>query len=220
MIDFPSKVLSAEKLSKDVIKLQLEKPKDYTYTSGLSIDLRYNNLPYEQERKPLTLTSNPEDPYLEVMCKQYPEKGGLSVLINQFKGGEEVFISKAFGKYKYRGEGTFIAMGIGITPFVSILRSLKRQNAIGNNKLIISNKTSQDVVIKQEFEQLLGNNAHFVLTREQKQGYTSGRINPEMLKSFTINMDGEFYVCGSTEFKKGIKEMLLGMGVKPEKILA
>ena len=55
---------------------------------------------------------------------------------------------------QYKGKGVFIAGGAGVTPFISIFRDLKKQNKIGNNILIFSNKTEADIILKDEFVEL------------------------------------------------------------------
>jgi ferredoxin-NADP reductase len=52
------------------------------------------------------------------------------------------------GRIEYKGEGVFIAGGAGVTPFIAILRQLQAENKIANNKLIFTNKTANDIILK------------------------------------------------------------------------
>lgn len=42
-----------------------------------------------------------------------------------------LILHEVFGTISYQGEGLFIAGGAGVTPFISLFRSLKSKNEIG-----------------------------------------------------------------------------------------
>jgi ferredoxin-NADP reductase len=92
------------------------------------------------------------------------------------------FSSMMFGAIEYKGEGVFIAGGAGVTPFIAILRQLQAENKIANNKLIFTNKTANDIILKKEFNDMLGKNFINTLTDEQKEGYENRRIDYDFLK--------------------------------------
>jgi ferredoxin-NADP reductase len=50
--------------------------------------------------------------------------------------GDELILHDIWGAIHYKGEGTFIAGGAGVTPFIAIFRQLQKDGKIGNNKLI------------------------------------------------------------------------------------
>jgi ferredoxin-NADP reductase len=81
------------------------------------------------------------------------------------------------GAIEYKGEGVFIAGGAGVTPFIAILRQLQAENKIANNKLIFTNKTANDIILKKEFNDMLGKNFINTLTDEQRRATkTAGLI--------------------------------------------
>jgi ferredoxin-NADP reductase len=58
------------------------------------------------------------------------------------------FSSMMFGaRLNIKAKRVFIA-GAGVTPFIAILRQLQAENKIANNKLIFTNKTANDIILK------------------------------------------------------------------------
>jgi ferredoxin-NADP reductase len=124
-----------------------------------------------------------------------------------------------WGAIHYKGEGIFIAGGAGITPFIAILKQLAHDRKLGNNKLIFSNKTSQDVILEKEFEQMLGKNFIKVITTENIAGVRNKRIDKDYLKEVITNFDQHFYVCGPEKFTEGICASLAELGAKPDALV-
>ncbi|HAQ70567.1 hypothetical protein N9545_08400 [Salibacteraceae bacterium] len=81
--------------------------------------------------------------------------------------GDELIIGESWGTIGYKGEGTFISGGAGVTPFISIIRHLHFKNEIGNNKLIFANKQKSDIILQREFEAILGENFINILSDEK-----------------------------------------------------
>jgi ferredoxin-NADP reductase len=91
-----------------------------------------------------------------------------------------------------KGPGYFIAGGAGITPFIAILRHLKKNGETSGNTLIFSNKTAADIIYENELKEILHDDAHFILTRENKPGYISARIDKHSSKKITLIIPGIF----------------------------
>ena len=94
----------------------------------------------------------------------------------------------SWGTINYKGPGVFIAGGAGITPFIAILRMLKKDGKIEGNKLFFSNKTTEDVILEKEFREMFDpNDLMLTLTKEKVAGYESGRVDSEFLKKHIKN---------------------------------
>ena len=100
---------------------------------------------------------------------------------------------EVFGDINYKGEGVFIAGGVGITPFISIFRDLEYKKAVGNNILIFANKTEADIINKNEFRKMLGDNFINILSDEDVQGYSHGFISEDFLKAKVKDFNKKFY---------------------------
>ena len=128
----------------------------FSFIPGQAADVSINKPDLLNEKRPFTFTALNAWDHLEFTIKIYNEHNGVTKRIAELKAGDELIISEPWGSIAYKSEGTFIAGGAGITPFIAILRDLKSRNEIGNNKLIFANKTKADVIRKDEFVKILG----------------------------------------------------------------
>ena len=152
------KILKKENATHDVVHLVTEKPENIQYKPGQAVDIAIDNPTWKNEIRPFTFTSLPEDDHLEFHIKTYPDHNGVTEQIGQLKAGDHLLIGEVFGDIAYKDEGIFLAGGAGITPFIAILKDLKRKNKIGNNKLLFANKKEIDIVESAFFRDLLQKN--------------------------------------------------------------
>ena len=207
------KIKSIDKVTHDVVRIVIEKPAGYTFTSGQATEIAINKKEWKEEKRPFTFTSLPGDDHLEFTIKTYPERKGVTNEILNLKPGDELILHDVWGAISYKGEGVFIAGGAGITPFLSIFRYLKSKNEINNNLLIFANKTKADIIHEEEFKSLLGSAFINILSDEEVAGYAHGRITEDFLKKHIANFNKPFYVCGPPPMMDAIQKQLSNLGV-------
>ena len=178
----PVKIRLIEHATHDVLHIVTEKPKDMDFVPGQATEMFLGKAGNDGEGNPFTFTCLPHEDYLEFMIKTYPSHNGLTNELLTLKKGDEVILNDVFGAIAYKGEGTFIAGGAGVTPFIAILRDLKAKNKLGNNRLIFANKTKADIILKEEFQEMLGNNFVNILSDEKTDEYAHGHITEEIIK--------------------------------------
>ena len=137
------KILTIGHITRDALQIFTEKPQGIEFSPGQAIDISINKEGWEDEIRPFTFTSLPDDDYLQFTIKTYPSHKGVTNELLQLRKNDELILGDVFGAIEYKGEGCFIAGGAGITPFISIFRYLRSKNAIGDNKLIYGNKTRE-----------------------------------------------------------------------------
>ncbi|MEI9944769.1 MAG: flavodoxin reductase [Chitinophagaceae bacterium] len=152
--------------------------------------------------------------HLEFTIKIYSDHDGVTNQLGQLKTGDELLLHDVWGAIQYKGEGVFIAGGAGVTPFIAILRQLQKDNQLGNNMLLFSNKTHRDIILKDEFSAMLGNNFVNTLTKEEVPGYDHHAIDEEYLKEKIKDFSQNFYICGPDKMIAGIKSILEKLGGK------
>lgn len=213
------KVLSVEMVTYDVTKLTVEKPEGYSFIPGQATEVAVNKESYRDKKRPFTFTGLNEWDNLEFIIKIYKDHDGVTEEIGKLNPGDEIIIHDVWGAIKYKGPGVFIAAGAGITPFISIFRNLNRKNELQGNKLIFTNKTADDIILKSELTEMLGSNFVNVLTRENKAEYNFGRINESFLKERINNFSQNFYICGPDNFVHEINLILVKLGAKPDSVV-
>src|SRR5882757_6815475 len=154
-----AKILSIRDVTHDVRSYRVGKPEDYRFQPGQATEISIHKDKWQEERRPFTFTSLNEWPYLEFTIKSYHDHQGVTNELGKLKAGDELIIRDVWGAISYKGEGYFIAGGAGITPFIAILRQLHQDNKIKGNQLFFSNKTSDDIILKEELDEILGSNA-------------------------------------------------------------
>lgn len=212
-------IKSVNKVTHDVLQIVTNKPSGYNFVPGQATEISINKPAWEDERRPFTFTSLPQDDYLEFTIKTYPSHNGVTNELLQLKAGDELIVHDVFGTIGYQGEGIFIAGGAGVTPFISIFRLLQSHNKIGNNKLIFANKTKADIILQKDFEKLLGNNFINVLSDEEAEGFEHGYINEALLKKHIIGNGMKFYLCGPEPMMDAIEKQLKHLQVDNELIV-
>ncbi|HEX5151193.1 MAG TPA: flavodoxin reductase [Parafilimonas sp.] len=203
----------------NVKTFRVTKPAGFTFTPGQATDFSINQEGWKENKHPFTFTCLPSDDYLEFTIKLYDNPEGVTNHLKSIKTGEEFEISEAWGAIEYKGEGVFIAGGAGVTPFISIFRHLEKENKVGNNVLMFSNKTEGDIILKDEFEKILGNNFINIITGQPNTKYYSKRIDKHFLEEKIKNFEQQFYVCGPDEFTASMLDALKELGADAEALV-
>lgn len=215
------KILEVEEVTHDVKKFTLEKPDGYTFTPGQATEVSIDKEGWREEKRPFTFTSLNEDEHLEFVIKIYPDHNGVTEQIGKLGKGDSFIIGDAWGAIQYKGEGVYLAGGAGVTPFISILRDLNKKGEIGRNTLIFSNTTDRDIILQEEFQEMLGDQFINVITDEPTDDhiFLDGYIDKEFLDSHIDDFSQPFYVCGPDPFNKSMIKHLKELGADPDALV-
>lgn len=228
-----ARVIYKNQETPDTISIRYEPDEPMPRKAGQWIIMK---LDVEQEGKtkpisrPYSLSSSSTASYLETAVKREP-KGLGSNRIHAMSPGDEIEIKGPYGEFTFeKGESdevVLIGAGSGITPLMSILRSIKEEGTDTLATLIYSNKTPEDIVYRKELEALGKDdniNCHFTITRpgdlgSQEWDGLTGRVNLEMIKEKVKDINNPlFYICGPPQFVEALKVALLQDGVPKEHI--
>jgi len=219
MANYTVKILAVTQVTHNVHSFDVEKPDGFTYKPGHATDLSILKEGWEKEKRPFTFTSLPGADNLQFTIKSYSDHEGVTKQLLKIQPGDAFEISDAWGTIEYKGEGVFIAGGAGVTPFIAILRSLYAENNIGNNVLLFANKTAKDIILKDEFEKMLGDNFINILSGEETGNYYHGRIDKAFLQKHITNFKQPFYVCGPDAFNEAVLTTLKELGADPDTLV-
>ena len=213
------RIISAEMVTHNVRRFKVERPQGLNFVSGQAADISINTPALKNEIRPFTFTGLNDWDHLEFTIKIYADHNGVTNHLGKVNAGDELIIHGVFGAIHYLGEGVFIAGGAGVTPYISIFRQLKKENKIGNNTLIFSNRTSQDIILKDEFTQMLGKRFINTLTQEQSDQFDHRIVDRQYLSEKIIDFSQYFYICGPDPMIEAIKKNLLALGADEKKII-
>ncbi|HEX6224669.1 MAG TPA: FAD-binding oxidoreductase [Chryseolinea sp.] len=213
------KILTAEYVTHDVRQFRIEKPQRYTFIPGQASELSINKEGWRDKKNPFTFTCLPGEPYLEFIIKLYSGHRGVTEQLGKLNPGDELILREPWGAIEYKGPGYFIAGGAGITPFVAILRTLKHEGTVGDNKLFFSNKTDRDIILEAELKSILGGNALFTVSRQKDTVHDRRRIDEAFLKTEIPDFQKHFYVCGPDPMVAEITGTLEKLGAAADAVV-
>ncbi|RME53622.1 FAD-dependent oxidoreductase [Candidatus Woesearchaeota archaeon] len=227
---FECSIERVEQVGDEVKLFFLTKPEGFSFTPGqfciLSFDESF------AESRAYSLASIPSDAFLLFGVKRH---GEFSSRLHAMKEGARLFVKGPFGTYTLKRAKTkdlaFLAGGVGVTPFLGMIRQALEEGREGRLLLIYSVRTPHEIVQKEMIDSLAKKGAEdgqgpfrvvYVFTREAPSGEPVGRLDidrlREVVSGFTL-AETSFFVCGPKPFIASCKEMLSTLGTPPEHII-
>ncbi len=173
------------------------------------------------EGKSYSISSIPGSETIEITIKPI---GEFSQFLCAMNVGETIEASDPYGYFYSEQNNTplvFLAAGIGITPIISMIKNILKENSTREMCLHYSNAKIETILFKNELEDLAKHNQslkviHYV-TQEKDISieYTVGRIIPKDLQSM---QHAEYLICGSISFVRDMWDGLRQNGIKEDYI--
>jgi predicted ferric reductase len=206
----------------NVFTLKLRFNKKMSFKPGQFCFLRLNKDKL-YARHPFTISSAPEEDSLNFTIKM---AGRFTKIASQLKKGEEVIVDGPFGVFTMENQKklVFIAGGVGITPFISMIKN--QLNSLGKKHdiaLLYNIKTKEDIIFRGELDKIAANwfKKVYILSKEKptSKKYEYGRIREEIITTHIKDIRNSlFYICGPESMKNEVIEVLMHLGVKKENI--
>ena len=181
-------------------------------------------------RRYFTIASSPTKQELRIGIKFYSNPSTYKKTLTSLNVGDKIVASQLAGDFvlprNKKKKLAFIAGGIGITPFRSIVEYLNDKNEKRDITLFFSNKTSADIIYKDIFEKAknkLDINTIYTLTEVNSVPIdwkgNKGMISEQMIKEKTPDYKKRtFYISGPSVMVDAFKKTLKGMGLKNHQI--
>lgn len=194
-----------EQPAHDIVRLYIASDSDKRvgFLPGQFCYLRLHTSETGGEEHPFTLSSSPTTTTIAMTIKNL---GNYTAKLAHLKTGTPVSIDGPYGIFTPAADGrkkVFIAGGIGITPFMSILSTWYKEENIPDTTLIWSVRTEEDLIDLQHFEKMHTTCPWFTfipaLTKSQNRNYRQGRINRDLLSEIFTDSDispTDVFICG------------------------
>ena len=221
------KLKDRRQVAERTMAFQFEKPEGFTFTAGQSIDLTLMN-PLETDGegngRTFSIASAHDEDMLLVATRM--RDTAFKRVLGTMPIGSQVKIEGPIGNLVLHNDqaraGMFLAGGIGITPFRSILLQAAREQLPHRLFLFYANRRPQDAPFLQELEALQRQNPSYTfvptmtdMSRSDRswQGET-GVINQEMLaKHLKSAASPIYYMAGPPGMVRAMRTLLNGMRV-------
>lgn len=211
-------ILEAVPVTHNVRRYRLEKPDGYRFEPGQATDVSIDQDGWRQRKNPFTFTGLNTADHLEFTIKTYFEHDGVTKKLWELKPGDRLIVRDAWGTITYKGPGTFLAGGAGVTPFIAILRQLQAEGRLAGHRLIASNKMERDIILREEFEGMDGLDHDWLISNDRSTQLYRGRIDEDYLTHHVLDFAQNFYVCGPDRMVADLRDLLGRLGASTEEV--
>lgn len=224
-------ILGRETVASDTFSLHLSKPSGFTFEPGQAVRL---TIPSDapkgaSEARVFSIASAPHESDLEIVTR-IRDSSPFKQALNGMPNGAELQIAGPLGSFTRDADQSrptvFLAGGIGITPFLSMLRDADHQDERNQTTLFYSNRSPADAAMLAELQALDAANSNFALIAtmtdvEDGQNWEgeTGYIDAAMLARHLPDTKSPIYYCvGPGAFVSAMQDMLSSAGVGAENI--
>ncbi len=169
-----------------------------------------------------TIASSPTraNAYVEISVKKSPTGYGSKHLHETWKEGDTVKVSAPAGKFLFAGHEAerivLLAGGVGITPAMSVIRSLTDRGWPGQMYLAFAVRTHADIIFNEELAYLQKRHANLhvliVLSADPEHPWDGprGHLTAKLLGDFVPKLtNGPIMMCGPTPMMVAMRKMLV-----------
>lgn len=203
------------------------------FKPGQYIAIRPGRLGASASPRNYSLSSIPEERHLRISVKreapQNAPHGKMSnFLHDQVHIGDTVQLAPPSGVFFHNDESVgespivFLAAGIGVTPLLSMAKSLVKNKNKNKINFLLAARNSATCAFAKELRQLAKSGISFhtsvffdePLPNDQKDGHCDyiGRLDREVLSDLPLD-SAHFYICGPKTFMTKILTDLRSLGV-------
>lgn len=206
------------------LTLEPEEGDVFGYRPGQFVFLKLVREGQPPEEHPFSISSSPtQEGRITVTVK---ESGDFTRTIGETRPTDRALVEGPFGRFslihRHAECFLFIAGGVGITPIMSMLRYLRDTNDARPVTLLYGNRTEQDIVFRDELEQMPDHVKVVHVLSEAREGWDGprGRITEEMIRSYRGDaMDRtHVYLCGPPSMMGDVTQFLRSAGMDAKRI--
>jgi ferredoxin-NADP reductase len=231
---FTCKLKHREEVAEGTMAFRFEKPSAWTFKPGQYVDMTLldpSETDSQGNARSFSIGSAPHEETLMVATRM--RDTAFKRVLRTMPLGTPVEIQKPSGDLILQKDSTraaiFLAGGIGITPFRSIVHWAAKEKLPNRIVLFYSNRRPEDAPFLAELQSLENDNPRFRLiasmtemekSRQSWNGET-GLINQRMLGRYMKDAESPiYYIAGPPVMVKALHKMLKKVGVNENDIRA
>jgi ferredoxin-NADP reductase len=225
----------------DVVDIVVETPRVKTiafdvpgwpgHRAGQHVDVRLTAEDGYQAQRSYSIASAPDGTRVDLTVERIDDGEVSPYLADELRRGDQIELRGPVGGYfvwepSQGGPLLLVAGGSGVVPLMAMLRLHAAVRSDADARLLFSSRGWDDVIYRDELEQLNGNRLTVVhtLTRSQPPDWAghARRVDAAMLAEVGPGPEERphVYVCGPTPFVEAVAEALVDLGHEPFRIKA
>ena len=216
MVTFETEVSDIIQRTHNVKSLRFKKKEDVDFKPGQFFFVTIK-IGEEERTKHFAFSNSPtEKEYIEFTKKLTDSE--FSKALDQLTTGDWAGLKMPYGSFAFEGEYkkiAFLSGGIGITPIRSICKYVVDKKLDTDIILLYGNRTSKDIVFKEDFDAMRKGHSQLKVTHvlsqgdsgwEGKRGHIDSRLIKEEIPDYS---ERRFYICGPPLMVEAMKKILL-----------
>jgi len=229
MKTYETRLKGSEEVADGTMAFHFDKPDGFRFKPGQAIDLILDGLPAGDERHTFSIASAPGQDELVVATRM--RDSAFKRALRGLAAGAPVKVEGPSGSLTLHGDAAraavFIAGGIGITPFMSMLRHAAAEPSARQFTLIYSNRRPEDAAFLDELGKLAQSQGNFRLAATMTQPGKSarqwdgarGQIDGARIREVCGGLAAPvYYLAGPPAMVEGMREVLNEAGVSDDDI--
>jgi ferredoxin-NADP reductase len=197
-----------------------------SYTAGqyIELNLKHDHPDSRGTKRWFTLSSSPNSQLITITTRIIDESSSFKKALLKLKKGDELNINGPFGDFVLpkliQTPLVFVAGGIGITPFHSILAWLEEAKEVRPIKFLYAVRTEDDIIFLEVFNKPWLHSTVVVTEPSPAWGGERGKLSAEMIVGLTNpNEDTLIYLSGPEPMVEDLGKDLLKSGIKKQQLV-
>ncbi|HNU61565.1 MAG TPA: ferric reductase-like transmembrane domain-containing protein [Methanofastidiosum sp.] len=197
--------------------------KKMNFNPGQFIFVKFLNLEKSFEIFPFSISSSTNDELIRISAKRSGDF--TSYLLPKVNVGDKVYLYGPYGKFGERSlfekkDMIWIAGGIGVTPFISMLKyeDLPKDNKID---FLWSCKDEANAIYDKEIKEIIKNknNIRYKIWASNDLGRLSAQDIAQLVGAKEKMTNKLIFICGPNEMMMELADQFIKLGVKPRNIV-
>ena len=220
-----------QQLSQDTYEFVFDKQKDFHFTAGQYLEwtLNHKNVDSRGNRRYFSISSSPTENKLTMTVKFYNPPSSYKKELFNLQNGKQIIATQVAGDFvlpkNLKQPLVFIAGGVGIAPFRSMIQYVVDKNLSMDIILLYTNRTKDDILYADVFERARSNGIRTIynLTDLEKlpegwqgaSGHVTTRMIQEKIPDFAKRI---YYISGPQLMVQNFEKTLKDSGINSLKI--
>jgi ferredoxin-NADP reductase len=199
------------------------------HLAGQHVDVRLTAEDGYQAERSYSIASAPDGRRIELTVERLDDGEVSPYLTEELRVGDQIELRGPVGGYfvwqhTLGGPLLLVAGGSGVVPLMAMLRHRAATHADVTATLLLSSRSWDDVIYRDELERLNGNGCRVVhtLTRAQPPGWDgyARRVDLDLLREVgpAPGERPQIFVCGPTPFVEAVASALVELGHDPQRV--